>query len=40
MDRIIVLEDGRMTACDTHENLLENCPAYAELYRLQNEEAA
>lgn len=39
-DRIMVLEDGRMTALGDHETLLETCPAYAELYRLQNEEAA
>ncbi len=34
-DKIIVLEDGRMAAQGTHEELLETCPAYREIYDLQ-----
>lgn len=37
MDKIIVLEDGRMSAYGTHAELMRDCPAYGELYRLQNE---
>ena len=34
-DRIAVLENGRITACDTHENLLKSCPAYIDIYTSQ-----
>lgn len=34
-DRIIVLDDGRMAGCGTHEELLENCPEYQEIYYSQ-----
>ena len=34
-DKIIVLEDGRMAAMGRHEELLESCPAYREIYDLQ-----
>lgn len=34
-DRIIVLEDGRMAGIGTHEELLENCGVYQEIYYSQ-----
>ena len=34
-DRILVLEDGRISAMGRHEELVESCPAYRELCRLQ-----
>jgi ATP-binding cassette subfamily B protein len=34
-DRILVLEDGHVSAIGRHEELLESCPAYRELCRLQ-----
>ncbi|MBQ1942211.1 MAG: ABC transporter ATP-binding protein [Clostridia bacterium] len=34
-DKIVVLDQGRMVACDKHENLLRNCSIYAEIYRSQ-----
>ncbi len=34
-DRIIVMEDGRIAAFDTHEKLLETSPIYAEIYETQ-----
>ena len=30
-DKIIVMEDGRMVGCDTHNNLLKNCEIYQEI---------
>jgi subfamily B ATP-binding cassette protein MsbA len=33
--RIAVLEDGRITAVGSHEQLLESSPTYARLYQLQ-----
>ena len=35
MDRIFFLEDGCLVAEGTHESLLETCPAYANLVKLQ-----
>ncbi len=35
-DRIVVLENGRITAQGTHEELLELSPTYAKLVQLQN----
>lgn len=26
------MDDGRVVACDTHENLLETCPLYASMW--------
>ncbi|MBE5797276.1 MAG: ABC transporter ATP-binding protein [Clostridiales bacterium] len=34
-DRIIVMEDGRIAAFDTHEKLLETCEIYREIYETQ-----
>ena len=31
-DAIAVMDDGRVVACDTHENLLETCPLYASMW--------
>jgi ATP-binding cassette subfamily B protein len=36
-DRIVVLENGRITESGTHETLLKNDGVYAQLYRLQAE---
>ena len=36
-DQIIVMEDGEMAGIGTHEELLENCPAYQEIYYSQFE---
>ncbi|HEX4038207.1 MAG TPA: ABC transporter ATP-binding protein [Acidobacteriaceae bacterium] len=33
--RIVVLEQGRITACGSHEELLQTSPIYQKLYRLQ-----
>ncbi len=34
-DKIIVLDDGVMAGMGTHEELLENCPLYLEIYQSQ-----
>ena len=34
-DRIAVLQNGSLVACDTHKNLLESCEVYKEIYRSQ-----
>ena len=41
-DQILVLEDGRQVGLGTHQELLENCPTYAEIVesQLTEEEAA
>lgn len=36
-DQIIVLEDGKTAGIGTHEQLLENCPVYQEIYASQYE---
>nr|MBQ5811494.1 ABC transporter ATP-binding protein [Clostridia bacterium] len=36
-DRILVLDDGEIVGLDTHENLLESCDTYREIYTLQME---
>ena len=36
-DRILVLDDGRVDAFDTHENLLESNAIYQEIYNSQIE---
>lgn len=35
LDRIMVFDDGKVIAFDTHDKLLESCPIYRELYELQ-----
>ena len=34
-DRIIVLDDGNVAGIGTHEELLENCEVYQEIYYSQ-----
>lgn len=34
-DQIIVLDDGRMVGLGAHEDLLQNCPIYREIYESQ-----
>ena len=34
-DRIIVMEDGRIAAFDSHEKLMESCEIYREIYETQ-----
>ena len=34
-DRIIVMENGRVNAFDTHENLLRDCDIYKDIYEMQ-----
>ena len=36
-DRILVLDNGRMTGYDTHENLLKTNELYQEIYKIQTE---
>lgn len=36
-DQIIVMDDGEVAGIGTHEDLLENCPAYQEIYYSQFE---
>ena len=39
MDKIIYLDEGKVVAVGTHEELLENCPAYQTMAELQKLEA-
>ena len=39
-DRIAVIEDGTITACDTHEKLLSTSTAYAKIYESQIKDTA
>ena len=34
-DKIVVMDDGKIVAVDTHERLLKNCQVYQEIYRSQ-----
>ncbi len=38
--QIIVLDEGHMVGRGTHEELMENCPVYQEIYRSQTKEEA
>ena len=41
LDKLIFMEDGRVTAVGSHDELLKTCPAYAHMVELQRlEEAA
>ena len=37
-DRILVLDNGRMVGLGSHEELLETCKLYQEIYATQQEE--
>ncbi len=39
-DQILVLDDGRLVGCGTHEGLLETCALYREIHLSQNGEEA
>lgn len=34
-DRIAVIDNGQIVACDSHENLLKNCEIYQDIYKSQ-----
>lgn len=34
-DRILILENGTISACAAHEELLKSCPSYREIYESQ-----
>lgn len=34
-DRIVVLENGSLSACGTHDELLESCQIYQDIYHSQ-----
>ncbi len=38
-NQIVVLHEGRMVGIGTHQQLLENCPVYREIYESQTKEA-
>ncbi len=35
LDCILMLDEGRILGCGTHEELMENCPPYREIYQTQ-----
>lgn len=39
-DKIITLEDGKIAGIGTHEELLESCPVYREIYESQYKKEA
>ena len=34
-DRIAIIDNGQLVDCDTHENLMKNCPIYQDIYNSQ-----
>ena len=36
-DRILVLEDGKIAGLGTHDELMQSCEEYKEIYTLQTE---
>ena len=34
-DRIAVIDQGKIVACDTHDNLIKNCDIYIDIYNSQ-----
>jgi ATP-binding cassette subfamily B protein len=40
MDKIIFLDDGRVSAVGTHKELLETCPDYRTMVELQQVQGA
>ena len=38
-NQIVVLHEGHMAGIGTHEELLQNCPVYREIYESQTKEA-
>ena len=38
-NQIVVLNQGQMAGIGTHEELLQNCPVYREIYESQTKEA-
>jgi ATP-binding cassette subfamily B protein len=39
-EQIIVLENGKIAGCGTHDELLKHCPIYCEIAESQNMESA
>ena len=39
-DQILVMDDGKLAACGTHEELLQSCKIYQEVYYSQNKGGA
>ncbi len=35
LDRVMMLEDGKVIGYGTHSELMESCPAYREIYEAQ-----
>ena len=37
-DKIVVLDHGRIVGCGSHQELMEGCQAYSEIYWSQKDE--